>query len=277
MTHRFPAIAFVLLLSSTRALFAAPEPPLQTGEQLQYRVSWAVVPGAGEITVSAASTAPDRLKIITHTATRGFARLLLRFDAIAESTYDTTTGRLLMLHERTQNRGKYQEHIVNFDHEARQARYAVVGATTARVLPMPEGSPTDLITALLETRHWNLKPGDTHDALVLFNDDFYELTIHAVRYEDVSTSLGTFRSLVLEPRMEKTPPKGMFKRGSTVQVWIAQDERRRPVKFEIEFNIGTGTATLEKYVPPAAVETDAAASPAPAPAISPSDAKDPRS
>ena len=57
--------------------------------------------------------------------------------------------------------------------------------------------------------------------------------------------------------MEKTPPKGMFKRGSTVRVWIAQDAHRLPVKFEVEFKIGTGTATLEAYEAPAAAGSHA--------------------
>jgi hypothetical protein len=107
---------------------------------------------------------------------------------------------------------------------------------------------------LLQTRTWDLQPGQQRDALVLFDADFYELTLHALRFESVRTGLGEFRALVLEPRMERTEPKGMFKRGSTVRVWIAQDAHRLPVKFEVEFKIGTGTATLEAYEapPPAA-------------------------
>ena len=64
------------------------------------------------------------------------------------------------------------------------------------------------------------------------------------RYEDLETSFGRFHTLVLEPRMDKTPPKGMFKRGSSVRVWISQDERHLPVRFEVEFKMGTGVATL---------------------------------
>jgi hypothetical protein len=33
-------------------------------------------------------------------------------------------------------------------------------------------------------------------------------------------------------------------------VWIAQNEARLPVRFEVEFKIGTGTATLETYSAP---------------------------
>ena len=75
---------------------------------------------------------------------------------------------------------------------------------------------------------------------MLFEDEFYELTIHALGYDTVTTPLGTFNTLVLEPRMDKTPPKGMFKRGSTARVWISQDGRRLPVRFKVEFKFGAG-------------------------------------
>ncbi len=52
--------------------------------------------------------------------------------------------------------------------------------------------------------------------------------------------LGTFMTQVLEPRMERTPPKGMFKRGSKVRVWISEDARRLPVRFKVEFKFGSG-------------------------------------
>lgn len=246
-------VCLLWVVSGASHLTASPEPPLQAGEKLRYWVSWAIVPGAGEISVEAEKNPnqPGQLKITTNTSTRRLARMLLPFDATAESTYDEKTGRLLSLHERSNTRSKHVEHIVTFDHAARRATYAQLGATTARILPMPDGSPTDLITALFETRMWNMKPGDARDALVLFDDEFYELTIHALRYEDISTDLGDFHALVLEPRMEKTPPKGMFKKGSSVRVWISQDERKLPVKFEVEFNIGTGVATLTNYEAPA--------------------------
>ncbi|PTX94311.1 DUF3108 domain-containing protein [Opitutus sp. ER46] len=247
-----PVIAFCLgLASGVLPLVANPGPPLRAGEMLRFSVSWAIVPGAGEIEINAAANGPDQIKIISSTTTRRLARMLLPFDATAESVYDARTGDLLSLHERSKTRGKVQEHLVTFNYTNRQANYVPVGGEGGpRILEMPPGSPTDLISALLSTRDWNLQPGDKRDVLVLFDDDFYELTIHALRYEEVRNRLGRFNTLVLQPRMEKTPPKGMFKRGSTVQVWIAQDAQRLPIKFEVEFNIGTGTANLVAYNSP---------------------------
>lgn len=249
---------------------AAPATPLavQDREHLSYRVSWAIVRGAGSIKIDARRdpTRADRLMVTTTTATRGLARMLMAFDAKAESLYDLSTGRLLSLHEYSKAKEREKEHSVVFDHAARQAAYKERGASESRPLPMPDGEPSDLILALLQTRTWNLKPGEARDALVLFGDDFYELTIHALRYEEIYTSLGQFKTLVLEPKMEKTPPKGMFKRGSSVRVWISQDEKRLPVRFEVEFNIGTGVATLDYYEPPGTANpapTTPAALPAP--------------
>lgn len=242
--------------------------PVQEGERLSYRVSWAVVMGAGEITVSTQrqdSADGPRLLITATTATRKLARMLLPFDAEAKSLFDLKTGRLLSLQETSTQRTKHSEHQVTFDYAARQATYlGSKSASQPLVLEMPSGDPTDLIMGLLQTRTWDLKPGDKRDALVLFTNDFYELTIYHTRDEKVRTPLGTFDTMVLEPRMEKTPPKGMFKRGSTVRVWIARDERRLPVKFEVEFKIGTGTATLDSYQGPSA------------PVVAPTNAKDSR-
>ena len=249
-------LKFALLLFATLPLVAETKLAVREGESFTYKVSWAVLPGAGEIKFAAAadgSGPTPRLRITTTTQTKGFARMLLPFDARAESIFDPATGRLLALTESINQRSKKSEHAVTFDYAQAQALYTVPGTTEPpRELPMPAGDPMDLITQLVQTRSWNLKPGEKRDALVLFDDDFYELTLHAARYEEIRTSLGTFNTLVLEPRMDKTPPKGMFKRGSSVRVWISQDERRLPVKFEVEFKLGTGVATLTRYDAPAA-------------------------
>jgi hypothetical protein len=235
-------------------LRAAPAMPLQDGERLTYRVSWAIVPGAGEIKISARQDdAADRLIVTTNTATRRLARMLLPFEAESNSIFDLKTGRMLSLQETSLTKGKRAEHSVTFDYTSRNATYTNAGAAQpARQLTIPSGDPTDLMMGLLQARTWDLKPGQKRDVLVLFDDDFYELTIHMARYEDVETPVGKFRTIVLEPRMDKTPPMGMFRRGSSVRIWIAQDSHRLPVKFEVEFKIGTGTATLEAYEEPSA-------------------------
>jgi hypothetical protein len=249
---------------------AADALPLQPGEHLTYRVSWAIVRGAGEIKIDGEvdPAQPDRLAVVTTTATRGLARMLLSFHARGESIYDLKTGLLTSIHENQKTKDREKDYTVTFDHEGRRASYVTRGAAEPALLEMPAGEPADIIMALLRTRAWDLKPGQSRDSLVVVEGrDFYELTIHAIGTEEVDTSLGKFNTVVLEPRMEKTPPKGMFRRGSSVKVWISQDERRLPVKFAVEFKVGTGTAVLDAYTPPAAKPADG---------MSPANAKNPR-
>ncbi len=260
----------VLLLATTSALCGA-QPALRNGEAMTFRVSWGLFFHAGEIRIAAdTATAKDgspQLRVTTTTETKGLARALYTFNARADAHFDPKTGRLLTYGEMTKTQNRETKNFVTFDYAKASANYvSTTNPDKNATIALPPGDPFDLIMSLVQTRTWNLKPGEQRDALVLFDNEFYELTLHALNYEEVRTPLGTFNTLVLEPRMEKTPPKGMFKRGSTVRVWISQDERKLPVKFQVDFKFGAGVATLANYQPP----TDAVANTEP-------DAKNPRS
>jgi hypothetical protein len=235
---------------------------LGRGESLTYRVGWGLIPLVGRITIAAnpAGVGDDAVvRVITTTATRGVVRGFFPFNARGESAFDAADGRLLASSESSSLREKTTRTSMVFNYAKGTAAYTdEVTPANSRIVPMPAGDPSDLILGLVQTRAWRMKPGDQRDILVLFDDDFYRLTIHADGYEDVNTPLGAFHALVLIPRMEKEPPKGMFKRGSAVRVWIAEDERHLPVRFTVDFKFGRGTATLIDYRAP----TSAAKSPA---------------
>lgn len=243
-------LGFGLLMTASRL---AAQTALRTGEELTYSVRWTVLPSAGHIRIAASRHELDgapRLRITTRTETRGLAKSLLTFHAHSESIFDAESGQLISLRENSVVRSKHTDYSLRFDYANRQAWLASQAAAAPRALDLPEGDPADLITTLMKTRLWDLHVGESRDVLVSFRDDFYVLTIHAIKLEQVKTPLGEFATLVLEPRMEKTPPKGMFKRGGTVRVWVSRDNLRLPVRFQVEFKIGTGVATLLKYTPP---------------------------
>jgi hypothetical protein len=258
----------VLLLGIRPAPGATPA--LGDGEALTYRVGWGIFFHAGEIKIAAHAAPPEnghaRLQVTTTTATRGFAQALYQFDARGDALFDMQSGRLLSTVETSKSDTKETKNSVLFDYAKSTATYVnEINSAKSATLAMPEGEPMDLIMSLVQTRSWNLKPGEKRDALVIFDDEFYELTIHAEGYEEVTTPLGTFNTLVLVPRMEKTPPKGMFKRGSGVRVWISQDQLRLPVKFQVEFKFGSGVASLETYQLPAPANPAAPKAPDAAP------------
>lgn len=244
----FVRILCLLSLLMTTARAEDAELALRDGEQLTFRVAWGVFGNAGEIKIRAAAETNDGapfLGVTTSTSTRGVLRRLFPFNAQAESIYDLRTNRLTVHTESSASNKKKTNLALEFNYEKSEMRVTdFVESEKNQTLPLPPGNPKDLISSLVQTRNWDLKPGEKRDMNVLFEEELYELTIHAVRYEKLKTSLGTFDTIMYEPRMEKTPPKGMFKRGSAVHVWISQDGQRLPVRFEVEFKFGAGVATL---------------------------------
>jgi len=262
MIPRAASLLFFVGLGVLNA-HSTPDPvALRDGEFLHYRIAWGIFPKAGEVKISAeeiyaespadegSETAP-LLRITTTTRTSGTLKKLFHFRANSRADFDLHSGLLQRSEERSESKRKQTGHQLYFDYAAARADYRnEVQPEKTQALALPTGQPMDLITSLVQTRAWDLRPGESREALVIFDDDFYELTIHATGYETLTTPLGKFRTLVLEPRMEHTEPKGMFKRGSTVKVWISQDAQRLPVRFQVEFKFGSGIATLIDYRAP---------------------------
>lgn len=232
---------------------AAPFVAIRDGESFTYRVAFAIFAHAGDIEIAGARSAgaPDRIAVTVDTRSRGFVRGLYEFDSKAVAEIELSSGRLLRVKETGADpkRPINNEFIINY--AARTATftdYVRTGRSGQLVLPRG-GDPIDLISALVQTRDWNLKPGEKREVVVQFGRDFYPLSIHAEGYEQVDTPLGEYRCLVLVPRMEQNP-KGLFKRGGEIKVWIAQDGSRLPVKMQLKLRFGAATLSLSKYQPP---------------------------
>lgn len=248
------SLVWVIIVLTLSGQMAADPIALGDGEQMTFRVGWGIFTKAGEIKIMAEREPTDtghELRVTTTTETKGFLENFFPFEARAVACFERETGLLMHSTESSKSKRKETKQSLTFDYTVRTAKYFnEVEQEKSKELDIPPGQPMDLITSLVQTRSWDLVPGEKQDALVIFDDDFYELTIHAEGYETLRTPLGEFKTLVLVPRMEKTEPKGMFKRGSTVRVWISQDARRLPVRFEVEFKFGAGIATLVDYQPP---------------------------
>jgi hypothetical protein len=250
------AAAAALATAGRAADPAVPQLALGDGESMSYSVRWGLIPSVGRIKITAdtlGSGSEEVLRVTTTTGTWGIARGIFPFDGRGESLYRADSGMLLSTSEWSSYRDKVVKDNITFNYGKMTAMFAdEIHPEKSHAIKMPEGDPSDLILALIETRNWNLAPGQKRDTLVIFKDQFYPLTIRAEDDVDyVLSSMGLFKTIVLVPRMEKTPPIGMFKNGSTVRVWIeTNDSRRLPVRFEVGFRFGTGTATILSYTPP---------------------------
>ena len=247
-------IAFTGASLSFDSAFAAEPLAMQPGERLTFRVSWGPLGRAGELSVFAAPAGDDAqplTEIVVRTASAGLVRALYAFDGEARSVFDPEDGRLLSATATTRAKRKSTRASITLDHDAARADYVDhLDATRSTTVPLPQGRAMDLVTSLVEARAWSLRPGDKREVSVLFDDEFYDLTLHAIRYEKVRTDDGRRDALLVTPRMEGTQ-RGIFKRGGEVRVWLDRAPPHLPVRFEVQTKSGTAVALLTDYRPPA--------------------------
>jgi len=253
---------FSLLFLAPALVTAASFTAFRDGESFTYKVGFAIFSKAGEITIQARDDdAPGAgaMIVTTDTSSRGFVRGVYAFDNHAEVRIDKVTGRLLSVRETGADPKRASDTETLFDYDKRIAHHVDrVRTERTTAIPIPDGAPLDLISALVQTRDWTMQPGDRRPIVVHFGRDLYELVIVAEGYEEVRTPLGKFRALVLVPKMEKDP-KGLFKRGGEIKVWIAQDGSRLPVKMQLVLKYGTASLLLTHYQPGKSAASVAAA------------------
>lgn len=245
-------LGYLILVLLPFGAIAAPYTALHDGEYLRYRVSWGIFPSAGEITISAKREQYQGrpvFRVVMSTFTRGLIRALYSYQETAVALIDAETGRIIIATDDAYHGRKISDAVTKFDYvhrvvshrdplrPGRDCDYAI-----------PKGDPIDLISALIQSRKWADKPGIQRKALVFVGRDVYPIQITAERYEDVLTPDGYVKALLLVPRMVDEAPRGVFKRGGEIKIWVAQAGERLPVKMQLKLKIGTAQLTLVQHV-----------------------------
>ncbi len=105
----------------------------------------------------------------------------------------------------------------------------------------------DIFSTLYFVRIHEFKLGDKIKFVVHDNGKNWNMTIEAVKREKIWTRLGDVETIVLVPTVEREGE--VFTKGK-MSLWITNDERRIPVKFEAEVKIGTMKGVVKDYIGP---------------------------
>lgn len=234
--------------------------PFRDGERMVFRVAWGMFSSAASVTISAEDEVVEgspQMRVTTETQTRGFIRLVYPFESRMESYFDLHSGRLMEARATTSTPRKETEAEIAFDYSSGTASYIDHrDPERATTLELPPGLPMDLITGLVNTRAWDIEVGEERPIVVLYDDEFYEVMVTAERIETINSARGREEALLLVPRMEHEP-KGIFRRGGQVRVWLSQDEKRLPLRLEVALSVGTAKAVLTEYWPPGSLTAHA--------------------
>lgn len=229
----------------------APFTALRDGEHFRFQIAWGIFSNAGEIVMNArrdTTAESDLVRIQTRISSRGFIRGLYKFDNVSALVIDQATGRLLTATEEGTGGSQGSHSLTVFDYDKRVASHRdSFRPNRDREFPLGVTNPVDLITALIQTRNWNLKVGDHRSVDVYFGRDIYPVVIHAERIETVKTPLGTFATTVLVPRMETEAPRGIFQRGGEIKVWVSDGDDPEPVQMQLQLNFGRARLMLVEH------------------------------
>ncbi len=147
--------------------------------------------------------------------------------------------------------GKYRADMAaEFLHEESLARYD--DGSERELLP---GSQ-DILTALLYIRSFPLEVGMLLHIPIHDGKKSYPLRVAVIERERVTTVMGEFDCLVLEPSLESG---GLFKSEGRMLIYLSDDERRLPVKLRAKAPVGAFTSELSAYRPGAPLEMPAIA------------------
>src|SRR3954470_7483771 len=139
---------------------AAPFTAFRDGETFTYRVGFAIFGRAGEIAITAHEemlNGVDVMRVTTDTRSRGFVRGLYAFDNKAEVVIEKSTGRMLHVKESGADPKRATDSEISLDYKTKTAHYVDrVRTERSADIPIPDGDPMDLISALVQTRDWNM-------------------------------------------------------------------------------------------------------------------------
>jgi hypothetical protein len=221
---------------------------LRPGELLVFKMSWGILSNIGETrieTVEEESGGSRRFRIKISTKSRGLLNAIYPVVNDSESLIDRSTGKPLQITVEGKSGSRPTKTMTQFDYAAGKLVHTdYLRPHRNGIAELPDEPAYDLMVAMLQSREWNLQPGDTREVLTAFEDEFYYITLTAHRREKVKTGDGTFEAVMIEPT-QIGEPKGFFKRGGSMRYWISDGPNPQVVKMVFKTKAGTLTAVLD--------------------------------
>lgn len=216
--------------------------PFEVGEELIYDVRVLnVKAGVQKIQCSALIDYKGQkaYQLKSETGSTSFFSLFYKLHDKLESIVDTQTL-LPFYFEKDILEGDRKEEIkVEFDQNNLLAKVTKIDKEIDKdkVEELSLPAPTfDVLSLTYFLRTKPLELGDTFQVVILTKDKPIKTTIEVVKTEDVITRLGKFKSTMVKRRDDR----------EYIAFWFSQDSRQIPVKIEVETQIGTLSAVLNR-------------------------------
>jgi hypothetical protein len=138
---------------------------------------------------------------------------------------------LPLFYEKRVHEGDFYNHSkIHFDHDDMSALYG--DSISFELLE----ESRDILTFWYYLRTIPLTIGDIITLHIHESKENYEVNCFVSKKETISTSIGSFNTILVEPR---TKEKGMFSSEGGMQIWYSDDAMRFPVQIKTKMNFGS--------------------------------------
>jgi hypothetical protein len=236
--------AFALLSSAQQAPVLAPPRAgfgFQQKQTLTYSVDWRVFP-AGTAVLHFESMG-DRERLTANADTIGAINLLFHVSDRFQSTFDRQTGCTYEFDKQTVEGRRQVNSTLRLDYAQGKSildeKNQVSGQTRHVETAIP-GCLTDLLTGVFYASSQPMSLGKSFVIPVVDAQRTVAVTMKVEGREEIKTSLGTFKTLRVQP----TADAGVVKNRGNIWIWYTDDERHLPVQMRARLFWGTITFRL---------------------------------
>ncbi len=246
MKTRTFAISFLcafLLAAVAHGQLAAPQPGFSFPQKqtLTYSVDWRVFPAG--VAVLHFESVGDLVRITANADTSGAINLLFHVSDRFQSTFDRQKGCTEAFDKQTTEGRRQINSTLRIDYNQNKAildeKNQVSGQSKHAETPIP-GCVTDLLTGMFYAASQPLELGKSFVMPVVDAQKTVPVTMRVESREEVKTSLGTFKTLRVQP----TADAGVVKNRGNIWIWYTDDERHLPVQMRARLFWGTITFRL---------------------------------
>jgi hypothetical protein len=244
------ALAALVLAPAAAVVYAqqiAPLAPPRAGftfpqkQTLTYSVDWRVFP-AGTAVLHFEATG-DRERLTANADTVGAINLLFHVGDKFQSTFDREKGCTYEFDKQTIEGRRKIDSTLKLDYAQGKSildeKNQVTGQTKHLEMPI-SGCLTDLLTGVFYASSQPMELGKTFVLPVVDAMHTVPVTMKVEGREEIKTSLGTFKTLRVQP----TAAAGVVKNRGNIWIWYTDDDRHLPVQMRARLFWGTITFRL---------------------------------
>lgn len=221
--------------------------PFHVGETLTYDVSWSSYVTAGTAVTRVQEKRPSFNSTAYYIVAEGRPTPLVAKLYTLYYKLDTLLDSYTLLPQRgsvySEEGSRRRFKATSFDRSAQQASYEVqADPTSKRAFPV---SPVtqDVLSAIYVLRAIPIKTGDRMTMPVSDNGANYKVQVDVGALERVPTGLGDMSAWKVKPSVFNAQGQPQ---GRNTAIWISEDPRRLPVKFQAELPVGTFNLVLRE-------------------------------